>query len=696
MKRTSAATLAAMFALLWLTALRYRPPPPGPLAAEARAMYQRVLGDQTPHPAGSAHDAQMRERLVAELRQLGYQPEIIEGSSCGSNLGCARTRSVIARRQGRERGPAVWFNCHYDSVWAGPGVSDDGAGVSAGLAIAAEIAKEPPHRRPIALLFNEGEEPGLLGAEVLVKRKEFLDDVFAIVNLEARGTTGPSLMFETSAGNAGLIDLYAKAVPRPMSNSIYYAVYKQLPNDTDLTVFKRAGLTGYGFAFIGGTARYHTPLDDLAHGDLASVQHQTENALAMVRTLADAELPKGADDSFFFDVFALFVVRGSFLVIRILAVVALVLVALQRPRLRSALAFLVTVLATAAIAAGLLALFRPPFPWVAHPFAIRALFIALPLAIAAAVRLKADTCDGGIAVLALAGVVLAVVAPEVAYVAVLPALFARWRTVATAVAGVVLLPIGWLLYDAMGTILLPVSAAVFAILFALAAPRSRWLTICAGAASVALAIAAAIVPPFSPDNPKHENVVLLVDEGKARWVVEGTSSLEPAFRQAARFGEHLEAPLPWLPRYKAFVAPGPSIALDAPRLEGVRTDGNTLHATLVSPRGASRAGIVAPDNRVKAIRLHGQSPAALTSKNRIAMSPLAMPGMINLRWETMTAEGVPVEIDLTGDGPLEITLWDQSPGLPPEGAQLVAARPDIACPVQDGDRTLVVRKQRVF
>ena len=98
---------------------------------------------------------------------------------------------------------------------------------------------------------------------------------------------------------------------------------------------------------------------------------------------------------------------------------------------------------------------------------------------------------------------------------------------------------------------------------------------------------------------------------------------------------------------------------------------------------------------MRAIRLDGQTSPELTSKNLIARSPWTPLGMIDLRWETMTAEGVPLEMDLDGDGPLEVLVWDQSPGLPAEGKALLAARSPEACPVQDGDRTLVVRKVRV-
>ena len=35
----------------------------------------------------------------------------------------------------------------------------------------------------------------------------------AVINVEARGNQGPSYLFQTSAGDGRLIDLYARAVP---------------------------------------------------------------------------------------------------------------------------------------------------------------------------------------------------------------------------------------------------------------------------------------------------------------------------------------------------------------------------------------------------------------------------------------------------------------------------------------------------
>ena len=52
-------------------------------------------------------------------------------------------------------------------------------------------------------------------------------------------------------------------MPRPSTSSLFYEVYEHLPNDTDLTVFKRLGLAGINFAAIGHVVHYHTPLDNL-------------------------------------------------------------------------------------------------------------------------------------------------------------------------------------------------------------------------------------------------------------------------------------------------------------------------------------------------------------------------------------------------------------------------------------------------
>src|SRR5207253_129548 len=127
------------------------------------------------------------------------------------------------------------------------------------------LKNSPPLERDVILLIDDGEEAGLFGAEAFVHEHPWAKDVGLVVNLDARGNRGSSVMFETSEGNGWLIAEFARAVPHPLAASLSMDVYRLLPNDTNMTVFKRAGMAGLNFAFVGGLSAYHTPSDTPAN-----------------------------------------------------------------------------------------------------------------------------------------------------------------------------------------------------------------------------------------------------------------------------------------------------------------------------------------------------------------------------------------------------------------------------------------------
>ena len=160
-----------------------------------------------------------------------------------------------------------------------------------------------PSRHPTVILISDGEEGGLLGAVLFVGHHHLAKTIKAAVNMDSRGTSGLSLMFETGAANRWLMNLYAHSMDHPLTNSFYYVIYKLLPNNTDFTVFKAAGYQGFNLAFVGNVGFYHTPLDDLTHASLATIQDQGSNALQALRALSAAEgLNPPAGESVFFDV----------------------------------------------------------------------------------------------------------------------------------------------------------------------------------------------------------------------------------------------------------------------------------------------------------------------------------------------------------------------------------------------------------
>ena len=111
------------------------------------------------------------------------------------------------------------------------------------------------------------------------------------LNFEARGTSGPPIMFETSRGNAGLAGVFAAAAPHPVATSFAVEVYRALPNDTDFSVLLAdGGFTGLNTAYIDGAAAYHTPQDRPERMDRASLQAMGDNALALARALGNRDL----------------------------------------------------------------------------------------------------------------------------------------------------------------------------------------------------------------------------------------------------------------------------------------------------------------------------------------------------------------------------------------------------------------------
>ncbi|MBL8971433.1 MAG: M20/M25/M40 family metallo-hydrolase, partial [Myxococcales bacterium] len=291
--------LGLLAASLALVRDRLEPPPSLPVdapadrfsAGRALAVLAGLVGDDEPHPVGSPAADNIRRQLLAEFAELGIPAEVQPGLACSARgASCGRIGNVVARLPGRESGPAVLVSAHHDSVAAGPGAGDDGAGVAAILELARALAIGPPPRNPVVFLLVDGEEAGLLGAQAFVDAHPFAADLGVGVNLDAGGTRGVTSITRTSPGNARLIDAFSAVVPRPYGASVIGAVYGLTPYDTDFSVYNKAEIPSIDLGFGEDKAHYHTRLDNLDNLDPASLQHLGDTALALVRRLADDDL----------------------------------------------------------------------------------------------------------------------------------------------------------------------------------------------------------------------------------------------------------------------------------------------------------------------------------------------------------------------------------------------------------------------
>jgi hypothetical protein len=291
-----------LFLLGWWVAARSMEPPrardasaPAGAFSALRALerWRALPGSARPHPVGSAAHEELRAGIVAALRALGCEPELQETVVAQPGMACL-VRNVLVRIPGLAHEDAVLVAAHYDSVAAGPGAGDDGAGAASVLEIARALKSGAALERDVILLLDDGEELGLLGARAFCQQHAWAKDVAYVVNLEARGTSGPCFLFETSAQNAALITLAADVLSQPSAWSASYEVYQRMPNDTDLTVFKQQGWQGYNLAFIRGLRHYHTARDAAAQLAADSVQQMGANALALARGMAQGRLDPDA------------------------------------------------------------------------------------------------------------------------------------------------------------------------------------------------------------------------------------------------------------------------------------------------------------------------------------------------------------------------------------------------------------------
>ncbi|NNF19711.1 MAG: M20/M25/M40 family metallo-hydrolase [Flavobacteriaceae bacterium] len=267
-----------------------------------RALKHVKAMSTAPHAVGFPAHKEVRNYLEQQLQSLGLQPVIQQGYTAGDWGNLSRATNIIARLNGSGDGKALLLLSHYDSnPHSSFGASDAASGVAAILeTMRAFLASGTTPVNDIIVLFTDAEELGLNGADIFVNQHPWAKDVGLVLNFEARGSGGPSYMFlETNGGNQALIQEFMKAgVEFPAANSLAYSVYKLLPNDTDLTVFREDGnIQGFNFAFIDDHYDYHTALDRYDRLDPSSLAHQGSYLFPLLQHMSQVDLSTLSRDS---------------------------------------------------------------------------------------------------------------------------------------------------------------------------------------------------------------------------------------------------------------------------------------------------------------------------------------------------------------------------------------------------------------
>ncbi len=260
------------------------------------ALYHLKNISQKPHHTGSEEHKKVQDYLVKELKKLNLEPEIQYQTAINKKWRAATTtENIITRIKGTENGKALLLLTHYDSnPHSSLGASDAGSGVVTILeGIRAYLATNKAPKNDIIILFSDAEELGLLGAQAFVENHPWAKDVGLVLNFEARGSGGSSYMLmETNGKNKTLLTEFLNANPNyPAANSLMYGVYKKLPNDTDLTVFREKGnINGFNFAFIDDHFDYHTEQDSYERLNRETLLHQADYFTTSLNYFTNADL----------------------------------------------------------------------------------------------------------------------------------------------------------------------------------------------------------------------------------------------------------------------------------------------------------------------------------------------------------------------------------------------------------------------
>lgn len=724
----------------------------------ARALKHLQVIAARPHPIGSQEHAAVGDYIFDELARLGLNPERQRTTAVnkrwGTPFSAGEVENIAARIKGAEGGRALLLVSHYDSMPNSPGASDDGAGVVTLLETARALRTGPPLKNDVTLLFTDGEEVGLLGANAFVGEHPWAKGVGLFLNFEARGNGGPLMMFETGdGGNGEVIRQFADAGQRPLANSFFYEIYRRLPNDTDFTVLKGLGVQGLNFAYINGINHYHTGLDNAREINPGSLQSEGTSALALARHFGNADLGGARSaDRIYFNLFGgSFINYSAALIIPLLAgaflLFGFVVVRGVRAKeltvagiVQGFIKLLVGGVVSAAsvwLAWWLIRAVQQSHRWVPwgepyHSNAFRVGFVLLAVAATSAVYALFRKRSGALSLTAgallwwlILSAYVSVSMPGGSYLFTLPLLFslsglalvsvlkldpAKSQVVMAlaAIPGVVL----WapMIYNVFVALTLNASWTVIifvVLLCGLATPlilplvnsRRRWLFPgLLALACVCLALAGILTSGFDERRPKVNHVFYALDADTGRAVFAstdgGTDDWTTQFFGAG--AERGTMPEHFPGNQRVYLkSPASAAPLDGP--EAVLTDDRTendvrtLSFRVTSRRRAPVLSIFAePEVEVFDSSVNGKPTANNAGDNSAPAAPLKNWG---IQYHALPAGGVDVVLKTRGGRPFKLFVVDRSYGLPELPGSPFKARSDdmMPAPYSTSDVTLVAK-----
>jgi len=213
----------------------------------------------------------------------------------------AATTNVIAETPGGRSDRTVVVGAHLDSVFAGPGINDDGSGTAALLETAEEMkATGFNPRNKVRFIFFSGEEQGLLGSAHYVSQltKKQISDISVMLDYDMLASGNYArFIYDGNGDEQGVAGPNGSGVVEQVFKDWYDSqglAYETIPFDgrSDYDAFTQAGIPAGGI--FAGAEEIKTPEQVQLYGGTAGVAfdpcyHQLCDTLANISRKGLAE-----------------------------------------------------------------------------------------------------------------------------------------------------------------------------------------------------------------------------------------------------------------------------------------------------------------------------------------------------------------------------------------------------------------------
>ncbi|XP_023033288.1 endoplasmic reticulum metallopeptidase 1 [Drosophila willistoni] len=183
-------------------------------------------------------------------------------------------------------------NSHFDSKPTSPSAGDAGFMVVTILEVLRVMSRtKQTFEHPIVFLLNGAEENPLEASHGFITQHEWAPFIKAVVNLDAAGSGGREILFQSGPNNPWLVDAYKNNARHPFATTMAEEIFQTglLPSDTDFTIFTKYGnLIGLDMAQCINGFLYHTKYDRYDAIPRNAYQNTGDNVLSLVRALSNA------------------------------------------------------------------------------------------------------------------------------------------------------------------------------------------------------------------------------------------------------------------------------------------------------------------------------------------------------------------------------------------------------------------------